>query len=657
MLGKLAFRNARRSFRDYLVYLITITLSFSLIFAFNLVAQSDEVTFLAEGMSAFRTMLLFVNAVIVFVICFLINYTTKFMLEKRSRELGIYMLLGIRKGSITKMFVGENLILGCFALLLSLPAGFVMSQFFSFVIAWIFDIPKAIFVSLDLPSIGLLVLYFAAVYLLVLLNMLRKIRKMTVHKFLYLEQQNEEKMFQSRGKRNVLFLAGFSIGAAALIIWHIYTLDMETALSQGTFYLLFGGVIALIVSMYICSATASDMLLSFVLKSRNRKYSRDNLFVARTFASKARTMGFTLGTLSALILLSLLAFNLSSYMKGMYDAIVDQETPYDVTVMDDREAFDEYLSVIEEDYTIDETVAYDIYKDPQRQVDSYFSMFTKWDSVLKLSDYNRLLALRSMAPVSMGENEYLITCIAGSEAVLNGKKEVQKIQGPDGSRLKLKEITTKTFWITMCQESDCVLVLPDSCAEGLEIAESHLLVNLQEEDTTGDLETKLQERMSHHLCVPGDDGDINCQYYRVRTRGSAMEGQLTLTAMIASLCLYMAFIFISVVGTIVAIQSLSDSTKYRYRYLTLRKLGVNDRRLYKTVRKQLLILFGLPVLCPLVIGFFLLTYINRIYAMFLDSRFTYLLYFAGAFGLFLLIYALYFAVTYIGFKRNINEPT
>ena len=43
MLGKLAYRNAKRSIKDYLIYLITITLSFSLILAFNLVASSDEV--------------------------------------------------------------------------------------------------------------------------------------------------------------------------------------------------------------------------------------------------------------------------------------------------------------------------------------------------------------------------------------------------------------------------------------------------------------------------------------------------------------------------------------------------------------------------------------------------------------------------------------
>ena len=84
MLGKLAYRNTKRNIKDYLIYLITVTASFSLIFAFNLVASSDEIVKLCSSMDAFKNSLFAVNILIIFVICFLINYTTKFMFEKRN---------------------------------------------------------------------------------------------------------------------------------------------------------------------------------------------------------------------------------------------------------------------------------------------------------------------------------------------------------------------------------------------------------------------------------------------------------------------------------------------------------------------------------------------------------------------------------------------
>ena len=66
MLGKLAYRNTKRNIKDYLIYLITVTASFSLIFAFNLVASSDEIVKLCSSMDAFKNSLFAVNILITF---------------------------------------------------------------------------------------------------------------------------------------------------------------------------------------------------------------------------------------------------------------------------------------------------------------------------------------------------------------------------------------------------------------------------------------------------------------------------------------------------------------------------------------------------------------------------------------------------------------
>ena len=134
MLGKLAVRNTKRSIKDYLIYLITITISFSLMLAFNLVVSSDEVVELSSSMSSFKNVLTFVNIIIVFVVCFLINYTTKIMFEKESKELVTYMLLGIKKKEIARLLVRENILLGMVEFVFSIPLGFLFSQFVSLII-------------------------------------------------------------------------------------------------------------------------------------------------------------------------------------------------------------------------------------------------------------------------------------------------------------------------------------------------------------------------------------------------------------------------------------------------------------------------------------------------------------------------------------------
>ena len=105
------------------------------------------------------------------------------------------------------------------------------------------------------------------------------------------------------------------------------------------------------------------------------------------------------------------------------------------------------------------------------------------------------------------------------------------------------------------------------------------------------------------------------------------------------------------------VQSLSDSTKYKYRYLTLRRLGINDKSLFKTIRKQLLILFCVPAISAILCSFVMMSSLNNVYQQILGDKHLYLMYFGLNLIIFFLIYSIYWIATYIGFKRNINEAS
>lgn len=658
MLGKLAVRNTKRNLKDYLVYLVTITISFSLILAFNLIASSEEVVKLASGMGTFKNILTFVNIVIIFVVCFLINYTTRFMFEKRSKELGTYMLLGIKKKEIARLLVLENILLGFLALVLSIPIGLLFSQFVSLVIVKMLGIPEVIFISLNLVSIGLLTVYFLAIYVLALLNLLRRIRKMTVHDFLYFDKQNEKKMFRSNKKRNVIFGVSVILGIASLLLWNSRCSFEKSSDPSFMTYMMIS-MILLIISIYGVSATCADMMLSVLLKNKKMKYKKDNLFVTRTFASKARTMSFTFGTLSLLILLSLLCLNFSSINKGVYKSSIELTAPFDVDVFDQKQPFDdfnEYIQVIDNDYIIKETLEFNVYKEPNHQMQNYYDIqFYDFDPVMKLSDYNKLLKLRNMDTIELKDNEYFLVTSSQLLYKVENNDDIKTLRFSN-QNLHLKGIDTKSFWYNMTNTGRFMIVVPDEYVHGLEVSEEHLIVDTAEE-TTAELEEKIRTELNHLLVAENEDGTSYNEYYRVNVRGTAIEEQNSMTAMIASIALYIAFILISAVGTILAVQSLSDATKYKYRYQTLRRLGVNDKSLFKTIRKQLLILFGVPIIYSVIASFCMLTSINNIYQVLLESQYTYLFYFAGGLAIFLFIYGIYWIATYIGFKQNINEES
>lgn len=519
------------------------------------------------------------------------------------------MLLGIKKKKISQMFLIENLLIGLLSLVLAIPIGFIVSQFMSMVIVSILGLPQAIFIELNVMSILLLLLYFAIIYVLVLFRANHRMKKINIHDLLCLEKQNEQKITKKKKHRNIIFVISLIIGIAGLVVWNSqWTLD--NAGNQSTPNYLILSMALIIISIYGVMISVADFILAFILNNKKIKYKKDNLFVARTFSSKARTMGFTLGTLTMLITLTLFFLNISSFNKGMYDYQISMEAPYEVTIADKRKYLPEYLEVIKEDYFI-----YDIYKDKSANILKTMSSYDykgddkKFDPVIKISDYNKLLELKGKKPITINNDEYTVITDMAGESYINEFPSFKEITLSNGIKLKQKEIITEDYWLRLSNTS-YTLILPDDAISNLEIDESHLIVNTTE-NTKAELETKIEDRM--------------------------------------------AFIFIATVGTILAIQSLTDSTKYKYRYNVLNRLGVKKEQIYKTVRKQLLVLFGLPIIYPTIISFCLLSSINNFYKPLLSSEHVYLSYYFGGLAIFLVVYIIYYIATYFEFKRNLKE--
>ena len=651
LLAKLGVRNAKRSIKDYIIYLITVTLAFSFIFAFNLISNSEDVLNLSSVMDNFKYVMYFVNAFIILVVCFLINYTTKFMFSKRSHEFGTYMVLGIKKKQISRMFTLENLFLGVFAFLVSIPVGYLLSCLFSLIIMNIFDLPYQVLMDFNSNALLLSILYFGIIYLIALFLSRRRIKKMKVYDLLYLERQNEKNIIKHKHIRNIGFIISLALG-----IYAIYLFDGEfhigTEPNMGTIFLCIG---MLAVSIYGVTFTLADFILNLVLKSKKLKYSSDNLFVARTFRSKVKTMSFTLGTLTLLITLTLVSLNMSSLFKGMFDYQIELAAPYDININDDKTKFPEYISLVDEDYTILETFEYDAYEDSANNILKLIGdTWRTSDLVIPLSSYNQLLKMKGMDTVSLDEGEYLLHATREYKDTLD-VDEIENITLSNGVDLHLKEFRTEGYTSSWAYGYGYIIVVPDRATEELTVSESHLIIDTKE-DTTEELANELIAFASPDFCEENEYGYQVCySLSNIVVRGQEEannNGFMTITSFVFY---YVAFIFTAVVGTILAIQSLSDSTKYKYRYTVLRKLGVRDKQLFKTVRKQLLLFFLFPLVYPVIVSICTITSLNDLFKLILANDTVYLVYFFSNLILFLMIYAIYFMATYFGFKKNIME--
>ena len=666
MLSKLAIRNVKRSLKDYLIYIITVVIAFSLIFAFNFVSFSSDITELSEMMENLKYAIIFVSCIIVFVIAWLINYTMKFMFSKRSKEFGTYMLLGIEKKDINKMFLSENIVLGLLSFIISFFVGTVLGNIISAIVMNLFEMPYKIKLSITLTPVLLSTVYFILIYLFTLFRSSRRMKKMKIHDLLYLEKKNEEKIWKRKKYRNILFIIFVILGITGL-----YLCDHAFVIADDPSMVGYLGIsiLLLIISIYGITFTLGDFIPAFINKRRKIKYSKDNLFVVKNFEAKARTIGFSLGTLSLLITLTLVCMNMSFVMKDAFENNIDQQAPYDILVegmysdveeswtgkQDNRKKAWEYIDYIHKNYQIKEELHYQVLTQKDHQVAKHIKNignngFYDYDTYLKVSDYNKLLEMLGEKPIHLKENEYFVT---GDKTVKNYLKEIALEHENiiiNGKSLSLKSATTENFRLGWSTGNSFLIVIPDNIAKNMQVVTELYAFDTKEE--TKELDNTKLEKLGYYEYK---DGDSYFAYFPVTVRGYYESSNRTAMTIFSFSLLYVSIIFITVVGTILSIQTLSDSNKNKYQYKLLKKLGVEDNKIKKTIRKQITANFLFPVIYPIIISVVTAFSINRLFYAITSASMNYLITILITIGIFLAIYGIYYIATYITFKNNIEE--
>lgn len=119
-------------------------------------------------------------------------------------------------------------------------------------------------------------------------------------------------------------------------------------------------------------------------------------------------------------------------------------------------------------------------------------------------------------------------------------------------------------------------------------------------------------------------------------------------------CFYIGLVFLCVALTVLSVHQLSDSAKYRFRYLVLGKLGMNKQEIGIVILKQLVCYYLCPVILAVVIGGSVSVFMSGKFIFYTGIQSAVFQYFGLTFLLFFGIYALYFITTYVSFRRNVE---
>ncbi len=675
MLGKLSIRNAKRQAKDYIIYFITVAISVALMFSFNSIAVSEDIVELSSMMNAFSQSISVISFIIILVMAWLINYTMKFMLEKRSKEFGTYEILGIEKKDISNMFTLENIIIGILALIVGILLGIVLYQLFVSIIMNIFNQPYEITINLNLLAVGITAIYFFGIFLLVLFNSRRKIKKTKVYDLLYAEKKNENNIIKKSRGNVFLFVVSIVLLVTALLIIKdsFYNIEEETSATK-----VLSAIIMLIVGIYLFYISLSSFIVKRYLNNKKRKYKKDNMFLYRNLTSKINTISITMGTIALMFTIILIGGNVALLMNNMLNNEIDMGYPFEIMISTKDGDFSEYKKYIEENAKVIDMHEYQIYDIPNTNIhealyDTIFDdrYFEDIDTVMSLTDYNRLREILGLEKLTLNDDEIIIQTMKTAENFfVEYVKDHPSIKIAE-KNLKIKEVRGDNLSQISFNGYTYCLVVPDNLMP-LIIEESkkteksefydfnHKLVAQTEISTDEEFYNGLSDLIETQEITETYEYGGEVEEYTtefalatVNTRGARISETKSFFTIISFLAFYIALVFLMTTATLLAIQQLSDSEKYEYRYEILKKLGMDEQHINRLVIKQLLFYFMLPLVIPIIISIPVTIFVGHVFliAVTMEEIIKNLVL---VIGLVLLVYLIYFVATAVQFERNIN---
>ena len=645
-LSELSLRNAKRQARDYLVYFVTVVMAAALLYSFNGLVFSQEIITLSKGISVLPLMIVLASVVVVCVFGWLVAYATRFMLLRRGRELGLYLLIGLENRQLARLFFLENLAVGGCALVLGTALGGLLYQSFRAIVLALFGLPYAFSFGFSLPALGLTVLYFALIYLFALRRSRKYIRRANIHDLLYVDRANEGMVIQTGTVRRWMFSFSIVLGVA------------------GTCLLMAGGAIlgvtgagCVIVFLFGFFLSFASGVPAFFDRRPARKYRGQSLLVFRTLTAKLATMGVLMATISMIFTATLISEGTGLVFRGLFAGRAAENACFDLYIgaADDGPVSQDYFDYIQDNISAEQELHYCVCQAEDSRVMDYvegmgedYHRYFDRDPVLRYSDYAALRAIAGYPPVELKPGEYLIHCRAYLEKHLTGYTQPISLGGtnliPGGVHTEhlLQNYDTGNG-------ARYILVVPDEAAEGLPVFHHAYAAKTTQPVTEAQFDVLCD--INYRL---GEQNLLEPSYDEIHTRASEKAEEAAQTVLFVFPLFYLALALTMTAATILTIQQLSETERYKQQFQLLQKLGMDRREMAKALGHQFAIYYALPAVPPVLIGIPFILHLSHApepgVMVGMNSPGAIVLI---SLGIFFLIYAIYILLAYTSLKRNV----
>ncbi|SQB23014.1 ABC transporter permease [Clostridium perfringens] len=657
MYFKLAFKNIKKSYKNYVIYFLTLIFGICIFYTFNSIeSQSVMMELNEQKQSAFmmaEQLIGYFSVFIAFVLGFLIVYANNYLIKRRKKEFGIYMTLGMENGSLSKMIFLETLFIGAISLGIGVVLGIMLSQALSVLTAYMFqvDLTKFQFVFSPL-GFKRTVLCFSIIYLVVLIFNFISVRKIKLIDLLTASKRNEKPTIKNLWVSVILFLV--SVGILGIAYYKV----IHDGIAFASFNALGLPILLGCIGTFIFFYSLTGFFLK-VIQGNKKFYLRDlNMFVMKQISSKINTTFVSLSFICLMLFLAICTFSGGLGINRAINADLKDLTKFDVTFWSNsgeniesllKEKNIDISNIAKEDSNMvmyDSEVKYSDFLSKERMtaMKNYFPVANDNDTlVIGENGYNNTLKLLGKEPVNLKENQYLAVGNIDemkkwvNESLESGKKINISGKTLEPANKKYENINLYNF--TM-KGDILILVVKDFLLEGLKPVSSRFNMMLKDNSNTKEELENVRDKL------------VESQVYSI-TKKEIYDNAAGLGATMAYLGIYLGLIFIITSAVVLAIQQLTESTDNVERYRLLKEIGVDQKMINKAIFTQVGVYFMLPLSLAIVHSIVGLKISSTIVGVFGNASIIPNIIITAI--IFVIIYGGYFLATYLGAKKNINE--
>ncbi|MTK12630.1 MAG: ABC transporter permease [Clostridiaceae bacterium] len=572
----LAINNVKKNFNNYIMYLISAVFSVMIFYIFCSIAFNDVFIRLADNKATVKVMFKASAAIVALFSFAFIWYSNSFFLKRRKKEIAIYSMIGMEKKQIAKMLFYENAIIGALAIFCGTVLGSMFSKYFSLMLIYLMKEILDLKFTIVPKAFEVTILVF---FILFLLNSLHSYS--IIYRYKLIELLSAQKEGEKAPKASV-FTAVLSVLFIMLGYFMTYNKTSMQLVKLGIPI-----IILVSIGTYLLFNSLIIILIKAVKRNKGFYYRGENMISASQILYRIKSNAKTLSIISLLSAVTLTSIGASYSFYKTTEEDINKNIPFSYEFINADSSVNEKIKNTISKYTDNKLISQSSLKLINAQVSLQNEDFE--GKIISQTDYNNAITIKNRGSnVNLKDNECLFINVNGGDSKKHNYLNSSVL-------VKLKNLN-RNFTIT--KSTDIQVVSPFIARSTIIVSDKAFneLTNKSKKYEITNMDGYIVQNAEKSKELTKELSKVIPQGVYIDSYYDSYQGFYKGGAILIFIGMFLGVLFSLATGSIISFKQLIEAADDEKRYATLRKIGMNRKEIKKSIAKQLLITFGMPLI-------------------------------------------------------------